>query len=405
MSYARNNIKVNMLDFEQIKVGDIAELKHVLTKDDVQNFAALTGDFNPLHVDEEFAKRTLFQKPVVHGMLSASFISTIIGTLLPGGGALWMSQTIEFLRPAYIGDTLTVKATVKQKSPATRVLGLSITVFSQNSEELIKGESYVKVLELKKELSIMSLIKKKTVLILGGSGGIGAAIARKLATEGHAVIVHFHSSLASAIELVESIKKIGGSAISIKANLADEEEVSRLFAEIQKKMGPVHAMVYCASPNNTPRAFDNLDWASMQEQIEVNLKGAFNCTQAVLPGMKEVKSGDLIFIGTVYTDGVPPPQQARYIVAKSALSSLARCLAVEYGPSNIRVNVVAPGMTETGMIADLPDKVKLLTKMQTPLRRLAEPEDIADTVVFLLSNAARHITGQTIRVCGGSVMS
>ena len=394
-----------MLDFEQIKVGDIAELKHVLTKDDVQNFAALTGDFNPLHVDEEFAKRTLFQKPVVHGMLSASFISTIIGTLLPGGGALWMSQTIEFLRPAYIGDTLTVKATVKQKSPATRVLGLSITVFSQNSEELIKGESYVKVLELKKELSIMSLIKKKTVLILGGSGGIGAAIARKLATEGHAVIVHFHSSLASAIELVESIKKIGGSAISIKANLADEEEVSRLFAEIQKKMGPVHAMVYCASPNNTPRAFDNLDWASMQEQIEVNLQGAFNCTQAVLPGMKEVKSGDLIFIGTVYTDGVPPPQQARYIVAKSALSSLARCLAVEYGPSNIRVNVVAPGMTETGMIADLPDKVKLLTKMQTPLRRLAEPEDIADTVVFLLSNAARHITGQTIRVCGGSVMS
>ena len=181
--------------------------------------------------------------------------------------------------------------------------------------------------------------------------------------------------------------------------------MSRLFVEIKKKIGPVHAMVYCASPNNTPQAFDNLDWASMQEQIEVNLKGAFNCTQAVLPGMKEVKSGDLIFIGTVYTDGVPPPQQARYIVAKSALSSLARCLAVEYGPSNIRVNVVAPGMTETGMIADLPDKVKLLTKMQTPLRHLAEPEDIADTVVFLLSNAARHITGQTIRVCGGSVMS
>ena len=119
MSYARNNIKVNILDFEKIKVGDIAELKHVLTKDDVQNFAALTGDFNPLHVDEEFAKRTLFQKPVVHGMFGASFISTLIGTKLPGDGALWFSQTLEFLRPVSIDDIITVIAEVIQKNDKT----------------------------------------------------------------------------------------------------------------------------------------------------------------------------------------------------------------------------------------------------------------------------------------------
>ena len=404
MAYSRDDITVRMLDFDEIKVGDVAELKHVLTKEDVQAFAALTGDFNPLHVDEEFAKRTLFQKPVVHGMLSASFISTIIGTLLPGGGALWMSQTLEFLRPAHIGDTIRVQATVKQRSPATRVLILNIVVFSQNGEELIKGESSVKVLELKNEVNAMSMIEKKTVLITGGSGGIGAAVAQKLAAEGHAVIVHFHSSPDNAEQVVNKILLAGGKAISIKANLVVDDEISQLFTEIQKKLGPVQAVVHCASPNNAPRPFDRLDWAAMQEQMDVNLRGAFNCAQAALPGMVAAKSGDLIFIGTVYTDGVPPPQQARYIVAKSALVSLARCLAVEYGSSDIRVNVVAPGMTETGMIADLPDKVKLLTKMQTPLRRLAQPEDIADMVAFLLSNAARHITGQTIRVCGGSVM-
>jgi len=83
---------------------------------------------------------------------------------------------------------------------------------------------------------------------------------------------------------------------------------------------------------------------------------------------------------------------------------LAHCLAVEYGPKGIKVNVVAPGMTETDMISLLPDKVKMLTKMQTPLRRLAEPVDIANTVSFLLSPLARHITGETIRVCGGAVM-
>lgn len=115
MAYSRDDTTIRMLDFDEIKVGDVAELKHVLTQEDVQVFAALTGDFNPMHVDKEFAKRTLFQKPVVHGMLSASFISTIIGTLLPGGGALWMSQTLEFLRPAHIGDTIRVQATVKTK--------------------------------------------------------------------------------------------------------------------------------------------------------------------------------------------------------------------------------------------------------------------------------------------------
>jgi len=404
MAYSKEDITIRMPDFDDIKSGDIAELKHVLTKEDVQAFAALTGDFNPLHVDEDFAKKTLFQKPVVHGMLSASFISTIIGTILPGGGALWMSQTLEFLRPAHIGDTIRVLANVKQKSLATRVLILNIVVSNQNGEELIKGESSVKVLEFKKKVDRMSLIKEKTVLITGASGGIGAAAAEKLAAEGHAVIVHYHSSPVNAEQVVDKIIQAGGRAIALKADIANAEDIKRLLTEANKEFGPVQAVVHCASPSNTPSTFDKLDWAAMQEQMDVNLKGAFNCAQAVLPGMVEAKSGDLIFIGTVYTDGVPPPQQSRYIVAKSALTSFARCLAVEYGPSDIRVNVVAPGMTETGMIADLPDKVKMLTKMQTPLRRLAQPEDIADTIVFLLSTSARHITGQTFRVCGGSVM-
>ena len=91
-------------------------------------------------------------------------------------------------------------------------------------------------------------------------------------------------------------------------------------------------------------------------------------------------------------------------MAKSALAALARCLAVEYGPKGILVNVVAPGMTQTDMTARLPEKAKLLTQMQTPLRRLAEPSDIADVVAFLLGPGARHITGETIRVCGGGVM-
>ncbi len=405
MAYRNGDIIIRMPHFDDIKVGDVAELKHFLTKEDVQAFAALTGDFNPLHVDEEFAKRTLFHKPVVHGMLSASFISTIIGTLLPGGGALWMSQTLDFLRPAHVGDTLRVLASVKQKSPATRVMLLKIVVSNQLGEELIRGESSVKVLELRNEVNVMDSNAQKTVLITGASRGIGAATAVKLAEAGHAVVVNYHSSEGAAQQVVAKITQAGGRAIALKADITDPEGVNSLFLSAEKAMGPIHAVVHCAAPNNAPRPFEQLNWGSFQEQLDVHLKGAFHCAKAALPKMLEAKSGDLIFLGTVYNDGAPPVQQARYVVAKSALASLARCLAVEYGPMGVRVNVVAPGMTQTEMIADLPDKVKMLTKMQTPLRRLAEPGEIADAMVFLLSPGARHITGQTLRICGGAVMA
>jgi 3-oxoacyl-[acyl-carrier protein] reductase len=405
MAYNKDYRKIRTLDFDAIQIGDEAQLNHVLTKEDVQAFASLTGDFNPLHLNEDFARKTNFKKPVVHGMLSASFISTMIGMLLPGCGALWMGQTISFLLPAYVGDTITLVAKVKQKSPATRIVVLDIAISNQHGKELIVGESTVKMPVLKEEEKIMEQNEKKTILITGGSGGIGSATAQKLASEGHAVVVNYAHAEAEAKRVVALITDSGGKAMAIKADIGDPNQVKELFHAAEKSFGPIEAVVHCAAPVNPPQPFDKLDWGSFQEQLDVQLKGAFNCAQCVLPNMAKAKSGDFVFIGTIYTDGAPPVQQSRYVVAKSALTSLARCLAVEYGPLGIRVNVVAPGMTETTMIASLPDKTKMLAKMQTPLRRLAEPIDIANTISFLLSPAARHITGETIRVCGGTVMA
>ena len=404
MAYKKDEVIIKTIDFDSIQVGDHAELKHALTQDDVHAFASLTGDFNPLHVDEAFAKKTLFQKPVVHGMLSASFVSTMIGTLLPGGGALWMSQTFDFLRPAYVGDTIEVMSEVTQKSQATRVLVLKITVKNQYGEELISGESTVKVLELKNEEKQMDTDKKKVILITGASRGIGAATAIKLASEGHSVVINYHSAEAQAQNVVDQITAAGGNAFAYKADISDMEEVKKLFVEASNVLGAINAIVHCAAPKNVPQPFENLKWESFQEQIDVHLKGIFNCAQIALPEMVKAKRGDIILMGTIYTDGTPPVHQSRYITAKAALSTFGRCLAAEYGPKGIRVNVVSAGMTQTEMIATLPDKIKMLTKMQTPLRQLAEPDDIADTISFVLSEGARHMTGETIRVCGGAVM-
>jgi len=403
MTYKPGEQQSRILDFTQIQVDDRVELTHPLTQADVDIFAALTGDFNPLHMDPAFASKTQFRKPVAHGMLSASFISTMIGMLLPGSGSLWTAQTLEFLNPAYAGDTLKVTARVKQKSLATRLLVLEVIITNQHGQKLVSGESTVKQLELQKEPELMSDGTAMVVLVTGAGGGIGAAISNKLASQGHIVIVS-DRQFEKAEKVSSDIIQKGWRALALQADTANFEEIDFLFSTVASTVGPIQSVVHCASPRNILHSFDELTWESIQEHLDVQLKGAFNCARAALPHMVGIQAGAMVFIGSIAVDGVPPTQQTDYVIAKSALTALARCLAVEYGPKGIRVNIVSPGMTQTDMISHLPDKAKMLTRMQTPLRRLAEPSDIANAVAFLLSTNAQHITGETLRVCGGFIM-
>ncbi|QWD72742.1 SDR family oxidoreductase [Polynucleobacter sp. UB-Raua-W9] len=405
MTYKRSEVKVSVLDFEKIKVGDYAEIVHVITQDDVNIFAALTGDFNPLHVDEDFAKKTLFRKPVVHGMLSASFISTMIGTLMPGCGALWTSQTLDFLLPTYVGDTITVKSVVLQKSTATRMLVLGTEVVNQHNQVLVSGRSTVKALEIKGESLDMNSNKSRVILVTGASRGIGAAIATNLAQAGHKVAISYSSTNPSAKELVMSLNNQGFQAIEKCANVADESDMRILQTYIEEQFGAsVNDVIHCAAPTPIPMPFDSLTWGDYQAQIDVQLKGAFNCAKIFIPKMVESRDGSLIFIGSIFADGVPPIHQSHYVSTKAALTAFSRSLAVEYGPKGVRSNVIAPGMTQTDMISSIPDKTKMLTKMNTPLRKLAMPADIAGVAEFLIGPKGSHITGESIRVCGGIVM-
>ena len=409
MPYKPGDRECRVLRLQELAVGDQADLTHQLTQEDVDAFAALTGDFNPLHVDPDFARQTLFGKPVVYGMLSASFVSTMIGMLLPGQGALWTGQTLEFVHPAYVGDTLRVVARVEQKSESTRMMVLSVVVTNQNDQKLIVGESRVRLVkpppEKRKEELMVGKEDKQTVLVTGGGRGIGAATARRLALAGHAVAVNYLTSADQAGALAQELTAAGASAVALKADVARMDEVDRLFAEARQVIGPMDALVHCAAPTNVPMPFEALTWEALQEQLDVQVRGAFNCVKALLRQLPEGVPGAVVLLGSIFTDDRPPTEQCRYVVAKAALSALARSIAVEYGPKGLRVNTVSPGMTRTEMIALLPEKTKMLTRMQTPLRRLADPDDIANVIAFLLSRSACHITGENIRVCGGLVMS
>lgn len=391
--------------FDTISVGDEAELFHTITPEDVGAFSRLTGDDNPLHVDKAYAAETTFGRPVVHGMLTASFLSTMIGTKLPGEGSLWYEQQTRFLSPVWIGETIRVWAKVRHKSPAQRVVVLETVVFGEDGRKVIEGEAKVKVIRQEKEKgAIMSSEQKGTVIVSGGSRGIGAAIAKALASDGYFVVINYLHSRDKAQQIENDIRDTGGRALAYQADVSDEAAVQKMVAHALAEHGPLAGIVNNASGPIVPIDFSQLVWDDIQQHINIQLKGAFNLTQAALPHLVTQKSGVILNIASIYADGVPPAKLLPYSMAKAALVAFAKSLAADYGPSGIRINCVSPGMTYTDLLTNVPEKTKMLAKMQTPLRRLGVPEDIAGIAAFLFSDKSSFITGQNIRVCGGIVM-
>ncbi|MBI9080444.1 MAG: SDR family oxidoreductase [Pseudodesulfovibrio sp.] len=392
--------------FDQIKVGDQEEFQHTISEQDVDAFVRLTGDDNPLHVDAEFAKTTPFKKPVVHGMLTASFISTMIGTKLPGKGALWYEQSFKFLAPVRVDETIRVCAKVIHKSSTQRTVVIETVIYGNNGRRVIEGEGKVRMVEVRKrDEAISEQTPKGSVIISGASRGIGAAIAVELGTEGYAVCVNYCSDAEGAETTCETIRSAGGRAVAMQADISDALAVETMVTEARQIFGQLDGIVCNASPPMHLIDFADLVWNDFQNQLDVQLKGAFNLVKSSLPDLlAEESMGRIVIISSTATDNVPPTKFTPYTAAKTALTSLTKSLAVEYGPKGIRVNTVSPGMTETDFIADTPQKAKMVTKMQTPLRSLAQPEDIAGVVGFLFTEKAKHLTGQNLRVCGGAVM-
>ena len=401
----KNELHMKIDKFEKITVGDEAEVFHTITAKDVDSFVNLTGDNNPLHVDEDYASRTIYNTPVVHGMLAASFISTIIGTKLPGPGSLWYEQQIRFVAPVRIGTKIRVWAKVRHKSNSQRILVLETVVFDENERRVIEGEAKIKMLQEEKIAGGTVSEKQTGAIIVSGAGrGIGASIARGLAAEGYPVVVNYFKSAGQAEMLVEEITKNGGRAIACRADVSNDREVKKMVDQTLSSFDNIYGIVNNASGPIEMKDFAELAWDDVQSHIDIQLKGSFNVTQSVLPCFLSQGFGVIVNIASIVADNIPPAKWLPYNIAKSALVTFSKTLAAEYGPQGIRSNCVSPGMTQTDLIADIPEKAKMVAKMQTPLRRLATPEDIAKTVSFLLSEKTSFITGQNIRVCGGMVM-
>lgn len=248
----------------------------------------------------------------------------------------------------------------------------------------------------------MSKVEGKVALVTGASRGIGRAIAIALAEAGADVIVNYAGSQGAAEETVAAIEALGRKAVAIQANVGKADEAEQLVKSSLEQFGKIDILV-----NNAGITRDNLIMRMKEEEfdqvIETNLKGVFNCLKAVTRPMMKQRSGRIINISSVVGQ-LGNPGQANYVAAKAGVIGLTKAAARELASRGITVNAVAPGFIETDMTDALPEGTKEQLLTGIPLARLGRPEDIAKAVLFLASEDASYMTGQTIHVDGGMYM-
>jgi 3-oxoacyl-[acyl-carrier protein] reductase len=239
-------------------------------------------------------------------------------------------------------------------------------------------------------------------LITGGSRGIGAAAAETFARAGYAVTVLYHRNAKIAEDLVVRLLQEGHEAIAISADVRDATAVRHAVQKANLQFGAVDVLVSNAGIGSQQLITDTTP-EQFTDMIQTHVTGLFNVTQAVLPGMISRKTGNIVTVSSIW--GITGAScEVAYSTAKAAIIGFSRALAKEVGPSNIRVNCVAPGVIDTEMNKDL--SVLEIQELcdQTPLGRMGTPQEVADVIFFLASEKAGFITGQVISPNGGLVI-
>jgi len=245
------------------------------------------------------------------------------------------------------------------------------------------------------------LLEGKNALVTGGSQGIGAAAALELAREGANICLTYRKHEAEAKKYAKEIEHMGRKSLAVQCDIASFADAERVVKSALEAFGTLEILV-----NNAGMNWDGVSWKMSEEQwdrvLEVNLKGYFNFTRQVAPVFKDQKYGKIVNITSI--NGLRGKfGQTNYSASKAGIIGFTKALAKELGGFGVNVNAVAPGLIETAMLKESAAREKIieLALAEIVLKRVGQPEDLANVVAFLASDKARHITGEVIKVDGG----
>ncbi|HET7753793.1 MAG TPA: glucose 1-dehydrogenase [Anaeromyxobacteraceae bacterium] len=248
------------------------------------------------------------------------------------------------------------------------------------------------------------MLKDKVAVVTGSSRGIGAAIAKLLASHGAKVVVNYTANKEAGQKVVAEIVAAGGRAMLARADVTVRTDVEGMVRAVESELGPIDILVNNANMSFPIVPFVEYRWEDFERKVTTEMKASFFTCQAVAPGMVQRRSGSIVNVSSGLSR-VPGPGFIAHSSAKSALDAFSKSLALELGPHGVRVNVVAPGLTLTDATSDQPKAMHDAVAAHTPLRRLAEPDDVAGAVLFFCTDESRHVTGAYLPVCGGSQMT
>lgn len=368
----------------------------------IERFAEFSGDWNPIHTDLKEARAYGHPRQVAHGAILVALISRVIGTEVPGPGAVWMGQSVEWLSPVYVGDEIELTVEIESISKGTGILFLRMAAVNQQGTAVMTGEAKVKMTE-KTPWSEAPATTDRVALVTGGARGIGAEVARTLAASGMTVAINYRASHAGAKSVVSEIESTGGRALAFAGDIGDGDEAGRVIDSVFEAFGRIDVVVHGASPSVPPVRVLDLAYADIERYYKVYVGGALTLLARTVPRMTEQRFGRFIFMGTSFLFGVPPDGMAAYVAGKESLWGLVKALAGELGPKGITCNMVSPGVTVTDLTADLPARLKELHARKSPVRRLATTADSAAVIALLASEAGGYVNGVNMPVTGGPV--
>jgi len=242
----------------------------------------------------------------------------------------------------------------------------------------------------------------RTALVTGGSRGIGRATALRLAREGAHVAISYVSRSQAAAEVLHEIQATGRKGMAAPCDVSHPDDVERLVDGVRQSLGPIDLLVHCGAVSNLAD-HTRLDYKCWRQTIDVNLNGTYLAVFAVKDEMIARRYGRIVTVSSIAALR-PRQNQIHYSASKAGVIALTRCCAEAFAPHNVRINCVAPGLTETEMAHVLPEETIRQVVDGTPLGRIGQPEEIAAVIRFLLSDESSFMTGQTVVASGGRVM-